>query len=152
MAQSAHQQAERLQAESAQRLEMFEREGKQPLASKSPAQPKAARRSVGLQDFDRSDSESDEETAQDGDGSPSADTSSSASHDCDDVLWFHPVVRGDAFQASAVPSTSWSSTGAGRHRAAAEATARPAARPSVAGSPSRRCRRSRTQGQALARL
>ena len=74
MAQSAHQQAERLQAESAQRLEMFEREGKQPLASKSPAQPKAARKSVGLQDFDRSDSESDEETPQDGDGSP-ADTS-----------------------------------------------------------------------------
>ena len=71
----AHQQAERLQAESAQRLEMFEREGKQPLTSKSPAQPKAARKSVGLQDFDRSDSESDEETPQDGDGSPSADTS-----------------------------------------------------------------------------
>ena len=75
MAQGAHQQAERLQAESAQRLEMFEREGKQPLTSKSPAQSKAARKSVGLQDFDRSDSESDEETTQEGDGSPSADTS-----------------------------------------------------------------------------
>ena len=64
MAQGAHQQAERLQAESAQRLEMFEREGKQPLTSKSPAQPtsKAARKSVGLQDFDRSDSDPDEET------------------------------------------------------------------------------------------
>ena len=77
MAQGAHQQAERLQAESAQRLEMFEREGKQPLTSKSPAQPtsKAARKSVGLQDFDRSDSDSDEETTQEADGSPSADTS-----------------------------------------------------------------------------